>query len=174
MTTFRVRHYPEHLTLQDLVDLWFLLVEDGLDAELFYDGSVQVQGDFVEFMQTQGREFYLIEDEGEPAAIMWLDNWAGRCARIHFCVFRRAHGPKALDIGRFVTDWLLCATGQDGTKSLDVLVGVTPETNRLAIRFIKRLGFQMVGTIPHAVPMADGSQVGAVISYLKENEHGRW
>lgn len=150
--------------------LWAMLVAEGTDKVLFYDGGVEDFEGFTAFVDEDDREFFAVHAGGAPAAIFWLDGRTTRAARIHFACMRRAYGRAARIIGNYVTDWLLSRRGPDGRHALDVLVGVTPETHRLALKFVQDIGFTLVGTVPHALPLADGSGTGAVISHLSRKE----
>lgn len=170
MDALRIRAFPGGLDAIDLEALWFRLVDDGLLRHVFHDGSVTDAEGFIAFAGETGRAFYAVYADGDPAALFWLDGRAGRSARIHFAVLRGFFGSPARIIGFYVTDWLMSVTGSDGLPLLDVLVGVTPKTNRAAVRFIRDLGFTVLGEIPHASPLMAGRATGAVVSYITRKE----
>lgn len=160
-----IKDYPNRLTQADLEGLWMLLVEEGLDDGLFHDGGVTTVGDFAAFASAPERAFYAVFCGDAPAALFWLDARQGGAARIHFAVYRRFHGSFGRIIGRYVVSWLLT-----GRHALDVLIGVTPRCHRLALAFIRDIGFRVTGTVPHALSLAGGRTTGAVISYITKQE----
>lgn len=165
-----IRGYPGGLDGIDLRALWERLVDEGLVRHVFHDGSVDSAGAFTAFAGEQGRAFYAVYADGDPAALFWLDARAGRSARIHFAVYRAFFGSAARVIGFYVTDWLLSVRGADGRRLIDVLIGATPRTNRAAVRLLRDLGFTVLGAIPHAAPLAGGASTGAVVSYITRKE----
>lgn len=160
-----IRAYPVQLTEDDLERVWLQLVDDGLEEGLFHDGSVRTVGDFVAFATAPERAVYVAYCADAPAALFWLDNRQGRSARIHFAIFRAFQGQPGRIIGRYATSWLLT-----GKEPLDVLVGLTPETHKLAIKYVRDVGFRVIGTIPHAAQLAGGAATGAVVSYMTKEE----
>ena len=110
-------------------------------------------------------------------AIFWLNNFSGRGAMIHFCVLPQGQS-RAVNIGRFVTRFLLFsgrskaasrelltaegtlaaqtlsqATDSADQYCLDALYGLTPAPFRHALSFVKALGFQEKGRLPHALSL---------------------
>lgn len=154
----------------ELRALWEALAAEGAARAVFYAGGVEDFESFRDFVDAPGRWFYAVHAGGGPAAVFWLDGRSGRSAFVHFAVLRRALGAAARIIGNYVTDWLLAHRGPDGRHTLDVLVGLTPATHVLAVRFVRDIGFTVLGVVPHALPLADGGGTGAVISYLTRKE----
>ncbi|BBD08757.1 hypothetical protein [Desulfovibrio ferrophilus] len=159
-----------NLGTDGLCPLWEQLEREGSARSLFYDGSMNTAEDFARFAQAPQRLLYAVFVSGTPAALFWLDGWSGRAAFIHFVVFRRAYGSTARVIGRYVTGWLLRAKRKGGLPLVQTLIGLTPETNPLAIRFVRDIGFRVLGRIPHAVTMLEGETTGAIVSILTHEE----
>ena len=151
----------------ELERMWFLLSGAGLAEVVFYDGRIRCVGDFVEYFSSPENHVYGIYLEGEPGGLAWLNGHEGRSARVHFTSLSpRVYREHAVPMGRCFTQGMLNAS-RGGEYVLDVLVGVTPSDNRLALRFIRRLGFARVGEVPHALWLAGRRQSGAaVVSYL--------
>jgi hypothetical protein len=81
-------------------------------------------------------------------------------------------------IGISVHRTLFNGTRGGGTPYLKTAVGVIPENNVLALKYIEKLGYRRVGVIPHACHLQYQKQdVSAIISYLNqellEDAHGR-
>ena len=112
-----------------------------------------------------------------PLAFCWLNNFSGRGAMIHFCVLSEGR-ERAEAIGRFVVRALLLAgpnrpvprelltaesseaahllskvAAEPGPYCLDALFGLTPAPFRHALAFVRKLGFQEKGRLPHAVTL---------------------
>ena len=154
----------------ELGRIWDALCAEGAAGALFFDGCVTDFEGFQAFAGEEGREFFAVRAGGGPAAVFWLDGRSGRAARIHFAVLRRAHGRAARVIGNYVVDWLLTRRGPGGGRILDVLVGVTPATHALAVKYVRDIGFTVLGTVPHALALPGGGATGAVVSYIAKKE----
>ena len=125
-----------------------------------------------------------------PLAFCWLNNFSGRGAMIHFCVLNEGR-ERAEAIGRFVVRALLlarqnrpvprelltadgpeaahllaAAAAAPGPYCLDALFGLTPAPFRHALDFVRRLGFQEKGRLPHALTIRRNNRVRAVPGVL--------
>jgi len=117
---------------------------------------------------------YFTRNDNFPVLVFFHDNFAGyawlnglSCKRAfaHFCFFNSVWGSTET-IADAVLDYWFAMPDKDGTHLFEVLVGATPEDNRLAVRFNKRMGFNQIGVIPymeHNKP--------CVISYKTRSEH---
>jgi len=159
---------------EGLARLWAELGIEGLERQLFYDGGIASAQDFTAFALAPGRLSYAVRRGEDFVALFWLDRFSGQAAWIHFAVFRRARGPLARVIGRWVTAWLLTARKRSGGPLVRTLVGVTPDTHPLAVRFAQDIGFTVLGRVPGALPLAGGGAAGAVISTLTSEEVSAW
>lgn len=172
-------HIPgnESLTEDALTLLWYQLVDEGSADAMFYDGGVRCVGDFVAFMQapdvfcyvvyasganvgaavenTVGDTVKMPGNAGTPLALAWLNNFSGKAAMMHFSLFKSALSRKEA-LGRFVLGFLLHARVGDA-YCLDALYGMTPKPYAHVLRYIRRIGFQVQGTIPGAVRMIPNS-----------------
>lgn len=147
-------HIPgcEQLDGDALATLWFTLESQGLAHALFYDGAIRCSSDFATFMRCADVYCYVVYDgHGIPVALTWLNNFAGRAAMIHFAVFSAGRAWKTA-IGKYVVHFLLHGRS-DGGYCIDALYGMTPKPYAHVLRFIRRLGFSVQGTIPGAVRM---------------------
>lgn len=169
LTTLRLKTAHE-VGAQGLGRLWRRLEREGAVRTLFYDGGVRSEHEFARFALNPARLFYAVLVEGRPAALFWLDNWTGQAAFIHFAVLRRAWGRAARIIGRYVTAWLLRAEREGGGPLVRTLIGLTPDTHPLAVRFARDIGFSILGRVPHALTLADGRAAAAIVSTLTREE----
>lgn len=151
------------LTHADLLDIHAAMARDELLPVVFYDGSCQQPGEFVRFVRSGIIFFAVYDDDEQLMAIWWLTDFSGRAARINFCVMRPYFG-QAFDIGKAVCHYVL------DSQYLDAVYGITPECNRAAIRFVKRLGFRQLATLPYAIDY-NGRICSGVLT-IKERDNG--
>ncbi len=141
--------------------LWERLVAGNTAERLFYDGGVTCGAEFAAFMTAPDVYCYAVYaaaggagggGEPEPVALAWLNNFSGRAAMVHFAVLQ-AGLPMKTAIGRFVVGFMLHGKTAEGGYCLDALYGMTPGSYVHVLRFIRRLGFRVQGTIPGAVAL---------------------
>ncbi|MBU1002383.1 MAG: hypothetical protein KKE73_07650 [Proteobacteria bacterium] len=169
LTTLHLQNTHE-LGAEGLGSLWRQLGREGMQRTLFYDGGVASSQEFTRFASDPARLFYAVVVDQSPVALFWLDGWSGQAAFIHFAVFRRAQGQAARIIGRYVTGWLLRAEREGGGPLVRTLIGLTPDTHPLAVRFVRDLGFRILGRVPQVLSLADGRTVAAIVSTLTREE----
>ena len=134
------------------------MLEEQTFSRVFYDGSVRTSHGFLEAMQ-KPRNLPVFYFEGtSPMGFAWLNGINGGIAFAHFCGLR---GARAVELGRMTLDYWFSAF-----RFLHVVMGTMPASNKLALRFVKRLGFTIVGEVPGMLFDAyEGKRVPGVISY---------
>jgi RimJ/RimL family protein N-acetyltransferase len=171
MDSYRVLHYPTHLSARDMRFIWDLMAAEGSQLRVFPDGNVRDGDDLADFMDQPGRHFYAVRLDAEPIGFFWLEILRDRVAMIHVCGFRPSFRAHTLPVGRAVLDWLL--TG-DGTEPfMDVVIAVMDESNSMARRYARALGFHEMGVIPKVMTQDCNSTRGVALAWItKEDIHG--
>lgn len=108
--------------------------------------------------------------------LAWLTDIGINSAWAHHACFPCTWGKNSVDVMReSFRYWFNFADG-DGRPMFDVLLGMTPSYNRLAVKFARKVGMTVLGEIP-AIRSIEGREVdrtGAVVSYLtREAFNGR-
>ena len=161
-----IRNLPDSY----LTYLFERMVKENLVHKTFCDGKIKTSQDFVNMMKYGGNTLFLIFDNKELVGITWLNNFQGRSASIHSFLFQVGWGEKSSLIGKtIVADILNMKDGQG--YILDVLIAVTSANNRLAVKWIKQSGMQIIGEIPNAA-WDDQLQkpFPSVVSYAQREE----
>ena len=143
-----------------LYGIWKQMVDEGKVTQVFYGGTVTCAADFLAFMKAPKNLPVLVVDEEAKKIVFlaWLNGLQATHAYGHFCSlepFKRHAVTTIIDY------W----------KSLDlfnIIIGLTPETNTMALRMIGIAGFKTLGILPRLCTMAyeNNSIVGGVITYL--------
>jgi len=69
-----------------------------------------------------------------------------------------------------VLDYWRSFRDPSGEPLIDVLLGITPDTHRLALRVLGIMGFTSLGAVPrYCDTVYDGTRTGGVISFLELN-----
>lgn len=159
-------NYKTQLTDPDLYEIWDRLVDAGVAETTFYGAQAVDHHSFRDLVRAPWNDVFLLSYDGVPASVAWLNDRKASSAHIHFTFFHRFRWKKGqipphVQIGRYFT--ARCVRD----LPLDVLIGTTPVRNKLACKYIQRVGAKPVGIIPHAAWFADTQQSeDAVISYI--------
>lgn len=152
------------LTDEMVAAIWEQMLADGT-ANVVFGGSVKDKEQFVTMFKNHNIFPILIGVGEVPAGVAWLSDVGKNYAHGHFCLFGNSWG-RALPVGKAILDYWF-SMHKDGLPVLDVIIGKVPATNKLAVAFIKKLGFEILGTIPLI-----GGDMGLVISYITRQKNG--
>jgi len=140
------------------------MVDDDLIKKVFVNDQMKTKEDFLKHMKSPYILSVIALAEGHTQGFAWLSDIKPESATGHFCFFRSSWGTYTETLGHAILKYWFKET--DGKKQFpfDVIIGMTPENNKHAVKFIKELGFIVIGTIPHL-------DYG-VISYLERKDYG--
>jgi len=127
---------------------------------LFYDGTITTPEQFMEAMKKPANAPVFFFDGTEPLGFAWLNGFSGGLAFAHFCGLRAARG-RSVQVGLLALQYWMTAF-----VWLRVILGITPSNNRMAVRFVQKIGFTPLGEIPGVLYDAyNAERVSAVLSY---------
>lgn len=129
----------------DVKKLYNKMVKDGTAGTVFSDGTIKTADDFLDSMKTTCR-LYVVVDK-TPIAVVWLNRFEGKTARFHFCAFQEIWGNRAIEAGKFVYREILDFKYQS-EYVYDALVGYLPKNNEHAVKYMEKLGVQVIGELP--------------------------
>ena len=144
-----------------LYGVWKQIVDEGKAGQLFYGGTVKCAADFLTFLKDPMNLPVLVVDEEAKKIVFlaWLNGLQDGHAYGHFCSL----GPfKRGAVNAFLDYWR-------SWNMFRLIIGLTPETNDLALRAIRMAGFKTLGILPRLCMMAheNNALVGGVISYIE-------
>lgn len=159
-------------TLSDeiLKNIWGLMVVQNLYKKVFYDGGVTDAASFIKWLK-RPTNFVVTQWDGDnPVSVCWLNDTDKNSGKGHFCFFKDYWGQSA-EYGKEVLRYWF-GFEQDGNPILDVVIGFTPENNRLALRLVNNLGGVSIGTIPYILyDIYHNKKIGAVVSYIERKHY---
>ena len=147
-----------------IAEFWHQAAKEGAERILF--GSDVFPGEmFLRMLKTPSTlpVFLFRTGEVKPVGVGWLNYLAESHAFSHFFFLKEAWGKDCLSMGAALTRYWLNL----GEPPLKVLVGNIPSVNKHAIRFVQKLGWKVVGEIPH---MAKGKSM--TITYAEAGNGG--
>lgn len=161
----RIVHRPAPELLRPA---WEDLQAHNLVRVVFYDGVITTFEQFLALAYAEWGHFYGLTFEGRVEGIAWLNCFEGRVCRGHFSGIPSGLARAKLH-GENFANWVLHANHpkEPGKYWLNAIIGATPGNNRLALRFIKQIGFRIMATVPDAVvPVGQDAPVDLVLSIL--------
>ena len=160
------------LTDRQLLEIYLKLLKHRLIDKVFIMGEASTPDKFVAMIKNKRNVFNIvINEENECTTLSWLNRWGFNHAFVHHCFFPEAWGKHTYEIGKMVLKYWFEMKKDNGEPILDVLMGKTPESNRLAVRFIKKMGFTIIGTVPGiCFDVKQKKKIGAVFSYIRREE----
>ncbi len=163
VTEYNFRHIA-YMEPSQIRDLYYKVLDSGMENIMFYDGGIQSDLAWFNFMHKGDNWLVEVTERGgRDAGMFWLNGYQGRSAQAHFCVWRDYE--KKIEAGAAVIKWL------KDLGQLDSLYGCTPKPFRHATSFVKALGFKVKGEIPGACYMFEQDRyVPGVLSVLDFND----
>lgn len=116
--------------------------------KLFYDGSVRDTRDFIEFMRNPENEIFFVNQNGKEVGFFWLGNFRQKSYFINYCFYKEFWGDAAQAISRVCIDFIFKRKNAHGDYLVDVLLGLTPANNKLAVKFLLKNGMTILGKVP--------------------------
>jgi len=144
-----------------LIGIWAQIVREEKVKDLFYDGTINTEYEWMEFIKRPGTFPLLIVDKEKNTVvhIFWIKDCFDISAWIHHCglgKYRRGAWEAARDHWRKYF------------PNLKMLLVITPESNTLTVKMLKMIKFVLIGKIPKICYMAyKNERVAGVIGYFE-------
>ena len=150
-------------------DIFTAMLKNNLVKRVFVDGSVKTHADFMAKCRSKGVLFFVaVNQNDELCAVAWLNSWGYQHCFAHLCMFPVVWGKHSIKLAQKIIRYWFTFKKADGSVMLKTIMGNTPESNRLAVRFNEKIGFKTVGLIPNIVYNAwTGETEGAVLTYIE-------
>ncbi|MBU0729790.1 MAG: hypothetical protein KKE17_04230 [Proteobacteria bacterium] len=146
------------------------IVREETIYKVFYDGSVRNTTDFIEFFRDKGIEMFFVEFNGKEAGFFWINKFKNKSAFINYCYYRDFWGGDSLEISKLTIEFIFGRKNLHGEHLVDVLLGLTPANNKLAIQFLLKNGMTIIGKVPGMLyDSGEGINVDGIFSYKQRN-----
>lgn len=123
-----------------LAQIFRRIVREESVAKIFYDGSVRNSADFIRFVRNRENEIFFVSYEGREAGFFWLNRFRRKAAFITYCLYKNFWGADAFLISRECIEFIFARKDGHGEYLIDVLLGLTPANNKLAVKFLLKNG----------------------------------
>ncbi len=131
--------HQKYMADNTLRNIYNDMVAEGAYAKMFNEGELATAQAWVEHIRENAWLVAMGDDQCRPFAVFWLDNFIGSVAMFHYFAYRCAWGQITDEVLTDLFNWL---RENIGGKVCN-LVGYTPKKNRLAVRMLKRAGFEI-------------------------------
>ncbi len=163
-----------HFSDIHLAQVFRRIVREETVSRVFYDGSIVNTSDFIRFFKNHDREIFFVEHNGREVGFFWLEKFRHKTSFINYCFYREYWGENALHISRVSIDFLFERKDCHGEFLIDMLLGLTPSTNKLAIKFLLKNGMTVLGKMPKMLfDVKKGTNVDGVFSYKQRSKNGK-
>lgn len=153
----------------ELKSLYQRMEEEGSVKWFFYGGGIDSGEDFARHVKSPNIAMWVVEskEDRRPLAIILLDGVRNKTAYGHFIFFKETWGKTSVTIGKEAISELLAM------DSIEMIYGLLPEENKLAIRFTEKIGgIRMNPILPKgAWNGVEKKPVPAVMFYFMEDEN---
>jgi len=155
---------------EQLGRVWGMMIDEGKVETVFHDGRIRSVSEFIEYMKSPATHPVLVYDRQRDdwGAIAWLNNMDSGNTQSHFCTFK---GSNPILMGHTVMEYWGGTRGKDGELLFFNIIGIIPENNQRAVKYIQKLGFTTIGTIPDFCDLFfEDTRCGGVVSYYQPKE----
>lgn len=180
-TVFRMKHGldiipfygkngAQNFSNEHLAQVFRRIVREETMKKLFYDGSVRNTTDFIRFFRDPEKEIFFVEYDSKEVGFFWLNKFRHKSAFINYCFYKEFWGEKALKVSKQTIVFIFGRKDKDGEHRTDVLLGLTPTNNELAIQFLLKNGMTVSGKVPGFLYDAiEETTVDGIFSYLQRD-----
>lgn len=127
----------------DIKALYNKVYTDGAGETVFFDGSIKDADHFVNLMKSPHTFLHIIYVDKKIVAMAWINRIELTHCYCHWLFFKEAWRDSIIyDVGQYLLNYLVHQYG------FEVIMGITPQFNKLALRYLTRLGLESLGTIP--------------------------
>lgn len=172
---FVIRHYNPRLSYglndDELEAVWKILNEEIGAQKVFYDMQMNTFDQFRELFDWDGACIPLgcVFRDGLLMGCNWINNYGGRSARSHFFCTKAARlMGHTVGCGKAMTKyWSRMKDVNTGEPILQSLVGITPASYKLAVKYLQKVGYVVLGVVKGGVYMFHENKVDdAVVSTI--------
>lgn len=154
-----------------LIALYYKMLGDKTFEIVFYDGEIRTSEDFLRLLKSKENFPAFVIEDNKIKAFAWLNDLKDNHAIAHFCVFKESWGNGVRDFGIEMLKYWFSFPKEDGAPLFDIILGVTPSGYKVVLKFIKDIGFHIVGDVPQVIWDAYKKRhTSATLSYCEREQ----
>lgn len=168
MSLSKTRYLPilaDGMPDEGIKSVYDKLEEEGSLRWLFFDGCCTSYEQFLSLVRRV--DFYTVVDtkDNSLVSVFWLNGRTGINCTVHTAFFKQYY-RRSVKISQELIRWTF-----EAFPKLESLLCFIPVTNRLANKFVEKVGWIKVGTVPNLIKDAKTSQsIGGDMYYITKGE----
>ncbi len=131
-----------------LKQVFLRIAIEGTLHKIYFDKKINNNIEFIAFIKQKKHSVFFVKAGEEEVGFFWLTKFNQKSAFINYCLFKKFWGRKSIKISQFCIGYILKRKNANGDYLLDILLGLTPVNNRLAVGFLIKSGMQVLGKLP--------------------------
>lgn len=165
---------PNWVLPPKVTEYWQSLIDDDLLKYRLADIKNPSQKDVDWLTSTYAGSMFYIIHEQRVCGEVTLEGFTGLAAKIHFSAAKGAKGDIAILGAKKALEFIFgLRRSQDRSVPwVHSVIGVTPESNKLAVRYMKRVGFTPLAVLPKALRLEYCDMIDNAVLSIKENPYG--
>ena len=172
ITKYVKKNGKYNISDRHLAGIYRRTVKEKTVHKVFFDMQVRNTNDFINYFKDENLEFFIVSYHGQESGFYWLKEFAPRASFITYCLYKSFWGEHTLKISQACIEATFNKKDEHGNHKTDILLGLTPASNKLALKFLAKNGMKIVGSIPNLIRDAQkGKLVDGIISY-RHRENG--
>ena len=148
ITPYRAENGRVNFPETYLRQVFLRIAVEGTLEKVFFDKKINNNREFIAFVKQKNHSVFFVNLGDEEAGFFWLTRFNQKYAFINQCLYKNFWGKKSLKVSKFCIDYILDRKNAKGDYLHDVLLGLTPVNNRLAVSFLIKSGMQVLGKLP--------------------------
>jgi len=132
----------------EILGFYDRMAKAGTADIVFTDGKINNREDWLRAMKSPENFLYVVCVGQETVALVWLNRVETKKARFHYCGFFKCWKMGSVKIGRQILDILMSKKNPDGSYLFDMLTGLTPSSNKTAVKYMQLCGWKIIGELP--------------------------
>lgn len=135
-------------TNSEILGFYDQMVRIGVADTVFSDGQINSREEWLRTAKQPENFLFIVYVGEEVVGVAWLNRVEAKKARFHYCMFYNGWKKGSVEIGRQVLEILTSKKTPKGEYLFDMLTGLTPSSNKRAIRYMKKCNWKVVGEMP--------------------------
>ncbi|PLX71822.1 MAG: hypothetical protein C0602_00175 [Denitrovibrio sp.] len=153
-----------------LVETYERMIADrSLDA-FFFNGTGRTYEEFYKMLNDINNIVYFGFIDHKLSGMCWLNSFRQKSAYLHPVVFSDAWGKNSVELGKRSLKTIFELKNKNGEYILELLQGLAPSDNKLAVKYLQKCGMNILGELPNAFVKHDGSVVSVILGYCTRQE----
>jgi hypothetical protein len=158
-------------TDSEVLGFYDRMVENGTAEAVFSDGTINSRADWLRDMKSPYTFLYVVYAEGCTVAVVWLNRVERKKAYFNYSGFFSGWKRGSVEIGKHILKIIMSMKDSCDSHLFDILMGITPVSNKVAVKYMKLCGWQVVGVLPLGVwSQQNQKSEPALISYFTREE----